>query len=102
MRSALTLHISSEIKSTVGPHLVSGQSEKWFAVRKAYTLAMEKVLTGRENIREVLDANLEMDKQIFPTFQPKAYRSTEKSKCFKNQTYFKSSVQKLHYPNMNH
>lgn len=32
---------------------MSGQSEKWFAVRKAYTLAMEKVSTGREHKRSV-------------------------------------------------
>lgn len=30
---------------------MSGQSEKWFTVRKAYTLAMEKVSTGREQYK---------------------------------------------------
>lgn len=67
---------------------MSGQSEKWFAVRKAYTLAMEKVLTGREkHKRSIRSPNLEMDKQIFPTFQPKAYRSTE-IKVFQKSNLF--------------
>lgn len=30
---------------------MSGQSEKWFAMRKAHTLAMKKVFTGREQYK---------------------------------------------------
>lgn len=78
---------------------MSGQSEKWFAVRKAYTLAMEKVSTGREkHKRSVRCKPREMDKQIFP-FQPKAYEINREIKVFqKIKPIFKAQYRNYSIP----
>lgn len=79
------------MKRIVGPSVgVWIIRELVVGVGKTYTLAMTKVLASREQckrsgyLEKVRCKTWRRYEQIFPTFQPKAYRfrrSTEKPKC---------------------